>query len=65
MKKLSTVAALAVASLVAANVFATDHKGVSGMRGMEGKEEVRVFARMGRASPAAPFMNFETRRQRK
>lgn len=62
MKKLSTVAALAIASLVAANVFATDHKGVSGMQGMEGKEEVRVFARMGRASPPAPFMNFETRR---
>ena len=62
MKKLSTVAALAIASLVAANVFATDHKGVSGMQGMEGKEEVRVFARMWRVSPVTPFTNFETRR---
>jgi hypothetical protein len=39
MKKLSTVAALAIASLVAANVYATDHKGMSGMQGMEGKKK--------------------------
>ena len=39
MKKLSTIAALAIASLVAANVYAADQKGMSGMQGMEGKKK--------------------------
>ena len=38
MKKLSTVVALAAASLVAANVYAADQKGMSGMQGMEGQK---------------------------
>jgi hypothetical protein len=36
MKKLSTIAALAIASLVAANVYAADQKGMSGMEGQKG-----------------------------
>jgi Spy/CpxP family protein refolding chaperone len=38
MKKLSTVVALAAASLVAANVYAADQKGMSGMGGMSGMQ---------------------------
>ena len=37
MKKLSTVAALAIVSL-AANVYAADQKGMSGMDGMSGMQ---------------------------
>jgi hypothetical protein len=36
MKKLSTVAALAIASLVATTVYAADQKGMSGMEGQKG-----------------------------
>jgi len=36
MKKLSTIAAFAIASLVAANVYAADQKGMSGMEGQKG-----------------------------
>ena len=36
MKKLSTVAAIAIASLVATSVHAADQKGMSGMEGQKG-----------------------------
>jgi hypothetical protein len=59
MKKLSTIAALAIASLVAANVHAADQKGMSGMQGMEGRRSNSLGAN-GACRVPAPFLDLQS-----